>query len=372
MFTDFVNFTQASEKLDADELVQDINYYYSAFDDIISKHNLEKIKTIGDSYMCAGGLPVVNESHPLDVIKAALEIQQFVAVSNIDRAKKQKPAFQCRVGIHSGPVVAGIVGIKKFAYDIWGDTVNIASRMESGCEAGKINLSGTTYGLVKREFTCIHRGKIEAKNKGVIDMYYLDIEKNLPMFSMSGAENFINELLRKNLSPELTYHGFHHTKDVLNAAMYIATTENISEKDRQLLRIAVLLHDSGFTDTYSHHEERGCEIAREFLPQFGFQAGDIDRICGMIMATKIPQNPLTNLERIICDADLDYLGRDDFYTTGNTLYHEFKHFHIIEDVNKWNDLQIRFLENHHYHTDYSRMEREPVKQKYLTELKKLV
>lgn len=174
LFTDFKNFTIASEKLTPEELVAEINHCYSAFDRIVEKHGIEKIKTIGDSYMCAGGIPVPNNSHPLDVVRAGLEMVKFIEDNKKERIAKGQPYFELRCGIHTGPVVAGIVGIKKFAYDIWGDTVNTASRMESSGGIGKVNISGITYELVKGEFTCTYRGKIEAKNKGVIDMYFVE------------------------------------------------------------------------------------------------------------------------------------------------------------------------------------------------------
>ena len=173
MFTDFKGFTTIAEKLSAKELVAEIDYCFKGFDNIIHKYGIEKIKTIGDSYMAAGGLPVANKTHAKDMVNAALEIVKFMEAHKQQRAKEDKPVFEIRIGINSGHVVAGIVGVKKFAYDIWGDTVNLASRMESSGEPGKINISGSTYELVKNDFTCIHRGKIQAKNKGEVDMYFV-------------------------------------------------------------------------------------------------------------------------------------------------------------------------------------------------------
>jgi len=172
LFSDFVNFTQAAEKLSPENLVKCIDEYFRAFDEIIIKNKIEKIKTIGDAYMAAGGVPVANTTNPVDVINAGLEILEHVK-------KQNNPLFNVRIGVHSGPVVAGIVGIIKFAYDIWGDAVNIASRMESSGESGRLNISGYTYELVKDHFTCFFRGKIKAKNKGIIDMYFVDEEKSI-------------------------------------------------------------------------------------------------------------------------------------------------------------------------------------------------
>ena len=174
IFTDFKGFTSIAEKLSAKELVAEIDYCFKGFDNIIHKYNIEKIKTIGDSYMAVGGLPVANKTHAKDVVNAAMEIVQFMEAHKQQRIKENKPVFEIRIGINSGHVVAGIVGVKKFAYDIWGDTVNLASRMESSGEPGKINISGSTYELVKNDFTCIHRGKIQAKNKGEVDMYFVN------------------------------------------------------------------------------------------------------------------------------------------------------------------------------------------------------
>lgn len=174
MFTDFKGFTQLSEQLSPAELVEELNICFREFDHIITKNNIEKIKTIGDAYMCAGGLPVSNTTHARDVVNAALEINRFMYQHLLKRKMAGKPPFEIRIGINTGPVVAGIVGVKKFAFDIWGDTVNIASRMESSGEAGKVNISRSTYEVVRGEFNCTHRGKIYAKNKGEIDMYFVE------------------------------------------------------------------------------------------------------------------------------------------------------------------------------------------------------
>ncbi|NDC41370.1 MAG: hypothetical protein EBZ77_07450 [Chitinophagia bacterium] len=174
LFTDFVNFTQAAERLSPQQLVDELHTCFKAFDEIISRYNLEKIKTIGDAYLAVGGLPTGQTDNAVNVVQAALDIREFML-------RRQHLAgnhtFGIRIGIHSGSVVAGIVGIKKFAFDIWGDAVNTAARMEQNSEAWKINISETTFELVKHQFTCTYRGEIDAKNKGLLKMYFVDALK---------------------------------------------------------------------------------------------------------------------------------------------------------------------------------------------------
>jgi class 3 adenylate cyclase/tetratricopeptide (TPR) repeat protein len=180
MFTDFKGFTTIADKMPPDDLVKELDDCFIAFDGIIEKYNLEKIKTIGDSYMCAGGIPTPDETHVLKIVKAGLEIQQYVATYNERRQENGLEPWLVRIGIHVGPVVAGVVGKKKYAYDIWGSTVNIASRMESNGEPGKVNISSATYELIKDYYECSHRGKISAKNVGEIDMYFIEHEYTIP------------------------------------------------------------------------------------------------------------------------------------------------------------------------------------------------
>jgi class 3 adenylate cyclase len=174
LFTDFKDFTRASERLTPQQLVNELDACFKAFDGIIGKYNLEKIKTVGDAYLAVAGLPLANSNHAVDMVNAALEIRNFMLGRKSQFAQPPIETFEIRIGLNSGQVVAGIVGIKKFAYDIWGDTVNTAARMEQNGEAGKVNISQTTYVLVKDKFNCTHRGKIEAKNKGEIDMYFVE------------------------------------------------------------------------------------------------------------------------------------------------------------------------------------------------------
>lgn len=181
MFTDFKGFTSIAADMSPGEIVRELDNCFIAFDQIIESYEnsvgrkcIEKIKTIGDGYMCAGGVPIENDSNPSDVVKVGLAFAQYMEKRKKEKVARNEPYFEIRIGINTGPVVAGVVGKKKFAYDIWGDAVNLASRMESTGEAGKVNVSGETHKYIKDQFFFTHRGKIQAKNKGDVDMFYVD------------------------------------------------------------------------------------------------------------------------------------------------------------------------------------------------------
>ena len=173
LFVDFKSFTKISEQLSPEELVAELDHYFKAFDFIIGQYKLEKIKTIGDAYMAASGLSDRITS-PLNIVRAALEMQEFLMDMKYEKTMQNKPIFEARMGIHTGPVVAGVVGVKKFAYDIWGDTVNIAARVQEACEPNYINITEAVYNEIRYSFHCQYRGKLPAKNKGDIDMYYVE------------------------------------------------------------------------------------------------------------------------------------------------------------------------------------------------------
>ena len=391
MFTDFEGFTKISSNLRPHELVQALDAYFIKFDEITGKHNIQQIKTIGDSYMCAGGLPIRNRNNPIDIILAAFEIQRYIETQNVQKRINKEDTWNLRIGIHSGEVIAGVIGTKRFAYDIWGDTVNIASALEHHGEAGKINISGNTFDLVNDFFDCTFRGKIKTKSPDEVEMYFVHhiktelsengkgiipnaafhekLKSNLDRkFNYKKAEQHIVKLLKIKLPEGLYYHGLHHTFDVCDAAQRIAKAEGVTGENLFLLLTAALIHDAGFTVTYINHEDKSVELAKQILPQYGYSDEQLKVIEGIIEATKLPMNAKTELEKIMCDADLDYLGRADFYPISEGLKKEFLAQGIVKNDKEFDAVQIKFLNTHKYFTATAKETRNAEKQKRLEEI----
>lgn len=187
-----------------------------------------------------------------------------------------------------------------------------------------------------------------------------------------GAITHILNRLEKELPEHLLYHGHHHTLDVMEATERIANHEGVDEEDLNVLLVAAAYHDSGFIYGPQEHEIAGCEIVRTTLPDFGFPTEVIERVCTMIMATKVPQSPTGTLSDILCDADLDYLGREDFLPIGENLFSELRHFGIVKDIKIWNRIQLGFLTEHFYHTSYGKKYRQPKKEEHMNEIRTIV
>lgn len=392
MFTDFSGFTKAAERIEPIDLIDRLDMFFSHFDGIIEKWNLEKIKTVGDAYLCAGGMPIRSKENPIKTVLAGLEIQQFIR----QQAKRDEDVgvrpWSLRVGINTGEVVAGVIGKKRYAYDIWGSTVNLAQRMEVNCKPGAVNISEATFEIIEPYFICTPRGKVMAKNSGLVNMYFVERIKpelsadedgivpneqfwkivHLHLFSAinyAKAERFIHALLAKKLPKNLHYHSIFHTKDVTTAAERIAIREGITDEDLFLLKSAASYHDAGFINQYDNNEPLGIALAKEHLPKFGYSHAQLERIEALICVTKIPHQPVNQLEEIMCDADLDYLGRDDFWEISDKLRRELREHGKINSDRKWDEIQVSFFEKHRYFTQTSIALRQEQKMKHLQEIK---
>lgn len=389
MFADFVSFTHRTKEMSPVELLNHLDTYFAGFDKVITKYHIEKIKTIGDAYMSVAGIPEKRKENPVHAALAALEISYQMEKMQIHYKKYAKFPWTLRIGIHSGPLVAGVIGKKKFAYDVWGDTVNIASRICSACEPGKVNISQATYDKIKDYFNCEYRGEVEGKNIGHIGMYYVNSIK--PEFSQAGKGKFPNtdlkqiaglvfiqyerfkehilNRLKKELPENLSYHGVHHTLDVLHTVINLGKNESLSENDQLILNTAALLHDCGYIYTYHHNEELAVKMAKKILPDFGYSTLQIKTICSIIRTTKIKSVPKTKLQKIMNDADYDYLGRKDYTQIADSLLKELLLQGYDYTELDWLKIQIKFLERHKFYTQSSKTLRDESKAKLLADLK---
>jgi class 3 adenylate cyclase/predicted metal-dependent HD superfamily phosphohydrolase len=386
MFTDVVGFTKISENMDPSRLVNKLDVMFRKFDEIIVANKLEKIKTIGDAYMCAGGVPEKNSTNPIDTCLAALQIQDYMAKLKYDAIANHEDYWEIRLGINTGNVTAGVIGTQRLAYDIWGSTVNEAQRMEMLGEPGKVMVSGSTFSYIEPYFECEFKGKVQTKGKGLMDMYVVHRVKpelsknndglypndrflqivNLHHFSTIKyykTEHHVLKMLENGLESNLYYHSINHTKDVVKSVERLALLEGVTDEGLFLLKTAAIFHDAGFLESYSHNEPIGARMAEEILPQYGYTQDHIQTIKELIYVTQIPHKPTNKLQEIICDADLDYLGRNDFEEIADKLRRELKERGIISSDRKWDEIQISFLNQHKYFTKTAIETRQKTKEK---------
>ena len=391
LYADIQGFKKIAEQSATNDIIDELDQIIFHFNSIVKKYKIEKIKTIGDAYMCAGGVPVKNITNPVDVVLAALEMQDYLNKLKIEYENQDKKFWDLKMGIHTGPVTATFSGRKKISYELKGETVHIATRMASASEVSQINISIMTYELVKQYFVCEYNGKIPVKYKGDMEMYFLKRIK--PAFSedrkkgrvpnqimwnkyllrqFTDLQEIILDRLEKELPSYLYYHNFKHTIDVINQAELIGYGEGVDDESILLLKTAALFHDAGHVIDYDEHEYNGTQLAKDYLPKYRYTDEQIEKICELIMATKLPPSPKGLLESIMCDSDLDYLGRSDFIPVSNTLYKELKEQNKMGSLNDWNKIQVKFLSNHHFFTKTGKNLREVNKQMQIERIKSII
>ncbi len=392
LFADIQGFTRIVQHTNPELLIDELDKFFFHFDEVVGKYGIEKIKTIGDAYMCAGGLPEKNRTNPVEVVLAAVEMQQYMkkAMHSVEGADKELGFWELRIGVHTGPVISGIIGQKKLSFDIWGDTVNIASRMESSGVASEINITGVTYQLTKEFFITEYRGKMPVKYKGETDMYF--VKGIRPELSVDGegivpnekffvrlqhirfndVEEFALEKMEKGIPTNMFYHNVNHTKDVITRVEVLGRGEGVSDEQLLLLKTAALLHDIGFIIGYEEHEANSILFAKELLPKYKYTEKQTEEIVGLINVTRIDTKPGTLLEKIMKDADLDYLGRPDFVPVSESLYQELKNFGVQLSIEAWNEMQYNFISRHTYYTKSAKNLRQVNKERQLQKIKELL
>ncbi len=389
LFADIRGFSRLVDGMNSSVVIDELDEILVEFERIVSKFRIEKIKTIGDTFMCAGGIPVKNITNPADVVMAAIEMSSFLEAYETGKRGNDR-IWELKIGIHTGPVTATVSGKRKISYDIKGDTVNTASRIETVADFGSILISVMTYELVKEFFNCEYFGRLPVKYKGDLQMFKLfglkpefsvNREGIIPndafsikfgLIRFTDIQEIILDKLEKELPEHLYYHNIKHTVDVVTEVELIGWGEGCSDEEILILKTAALFHDSGHTISYDNHEFFSSQIAREILPEYNYTPGQIERICSLIMATKLPPRPVDLLESIICDSDLDYLGRSDFVPVSNTLYEELKAQNKMKSLNDWNKLQVKFIAAHQYFTGTARSLREVNKQLQIERIQSLI
>jgi class 3 adenylate cyclase len=370
LFSDIQGFTRIAEEMNPEVLIDELDKFFFHFDSVVEKFGIEKIKTIGDAYMCAGGIPEKNRTNPVEVILAALEMQQYMNKLKASSELEGMKYWDIRIGIHTGTVVAGVVGQKKLSYDIWGDTVNTASRMESSGEGGKINISGTTYEFVKDFFICGYRGKMPVKYKGEIDMYFVEgimddlrDENNGPnskfilkmqLIKLQDIEEFIIKLYDEEAPPDLYFHNSYLLKNITNQVELLSNAERLSDEEFIHLRLASVFLLTGFISDYDKPREASCRLVDEILPNYGFDKNNIDKTKAIIV-NSFNEKQESLSDNILHDARYDYLGRVDYIKLTDKLLKEETEYGKVSDSKRWVQAQRDLLAEHDFKTSTAKL-----------------
>lgn len=365
LFSDIQGFTQIAEEMNPELLIDELDKFFFHFDSVAEKYRIEKIKTIGDAYMCAGGIPEKNRTNPVEVILAALEMQQYMARLKESSLKHGMKYWDIRIGIHTGTVVAGVVGHKKLSYDIWGDTVNTASRMESTGEAGKINISGTTYEFVKDFFICDYRGKMPVKYKGELDMYFVNGIRpgltdgneipnrkfllKLSMLKLEDVEDKLSGIFEEEAAPNLYFHNASSAESMTEQVDLLANAEEITDEDYIDLKLASLFLFSGYISDYDNPLDGSVSLADEILPNYGFDEKHSEAV-RQIISNSFNEKYESLSDRILHDAQYGYLGREDYIKLTDKLYKERNEHGHFSDVGPWVEIQKKLLLSHDFLT----------------------
>lgn len=369
LFSDIRGFTSMSETMAPNEVVETLNEYFNLMIEIIFKYNGTLDKIIGDALMVIFGAPIAHQSDTENAVKTAIEMQEKLIEFNQNRIINLKQPIKIGIGINRGKVISGNIGSKQqMNYTVIGDSVNLASRLCSVAASDEIIVSETVWKHVK-DLKIFKSKKLKpVKVKGKIKPIEIkEILYNRPAFHYEHAYNKIEAYLIANLPTQYTYHTIDHIRDVVEQAERIAKKEKIPKAVIDDIKLAAWLHDVGYIWEPLRHEARGAEYATSILTEMKFPKSKITLITGMIMATKIPQSPKNIFEEIICDADLDYLGRDDYEANSSGLLQEIE---LSKKLNKkdWIKLQVSFLNQHAYFTNSSKKLRSPKKEIILKQL----
>ena len=370
LFSDIEGFTRIAEEMNPEILIDELDKFFFHFDSVVERYRIEKIKTIGDAYMCAGGIPEKNRTNPVEVVLAALEMQKYMRIVKEDAEKEGRKFWDIRIGIHTGTVVAGVVGQKKLSFDIWGDTVNTASRMESSGEPGKVNISGTTWEFVKDYFNCTHRGRMPVKYKGEIDMYFVDEIKPelsddgvtpnerfndmIHILKLQDVEDYVARLFDEEASPDLYFHNAALFRSICSQSDLLSNAHSLTPKDQKILKMASIFLISGYLLLYDQPVEAGYSLAEEVLTKYGFDEELIEGTKKTIFNV-LNSNPGNLLEEILWDSMNAHYGRVDFVILTEKLLKELVEHGKIQNPETWFADQQKILQGFSFKTSTAKM-----------------